>query len=267
MDPVKSAKTGRDARGIVTSYCRESTEMSGASSRDTFVRAHVRLVHHVARQLHRRLAVAVGLDELVSAGMLGLVAAADSYDPRRGVRFSTFAVPRIRGAILDELRRMDVLPRRLRKRLRMCQSTRRSLAAKLQRQPDASEVAATLGVGLAHLEELERNAALGAPLSWEAMSRSAQQGVAPAVDLAAEIEDRLSRQQLVARVRTAMTLLGEQERTVLALCYFEELKLRDVGLLLGVSASRVSQIRSRALLRLRQLARQTELVQIAGELL
>jgi RNA polymerase sigma factor for flagellar operon FliA len=99
------------------------------------------------------------------------------------------------------------------------------------------------------------------------MSRSAQQGVAPAVDLAAEIEDRLSRQQLVARVRTAMTLLGEQERTVLALCYFEELKLRDVGLLLGVSASRVSQIRSRALLRLRQLARQTELVQIAGELL
>lgn len=231
--------------------------MSGAGSRDAFVRRHVRLVYHVARQLQRGLKAFVELDELVSAGMLGLMAAAESYDPGRGVRFSSFAVPRIRGAILDELRRMDLLPRQLRKRFGVCQRVRNRLAMALQREPVESEVAAGLGIGVSRLREWESAAVARDTLSLDQIQARGY-AVAPEVEFASEIDERLAREQLVAKVRAAMTQLGHQERTVLALSYFEELKLREIGELLGISESRVSQIRTRALARLRDLVRRAE---------
>ena len=246
-----------DVAVIVAATHLETTEMSAASGHDAFVRRHVRLVYHVARRLQRSLKVFVELDELVSAGMLGLLAAAESYDPGRGVRFSSFAVPRIRGAILDELRRMDLLPRQLRTRLGACQRVRNRLAMTLQREPVESEVADSLGIGVSRLREWENAAVARDTLSLDQIQARGH-AVAPEVEFASEIDERLERAHLVAKVRAAMAQLSHQERTVLALCYFEDLKLREIGQLLGISESRVSQIRSRALARLRDLVSHAE---------
>src|SRR5919205_3678092 len=114
------------------------------SARDRLLSAHLSLVHHVARQVSRRLAANFDFDELVSAGTMGLMSALDSFDVSRGLAFSTFAVPRIRGAILDELRRQDHVPRSVRRKTRDIQAARSALAAKLCRMPEDHEVADAL---------------------------------------------------------------------------------------------------------------------------
>src|ERR687886_1119959 len=116
------------------------------SARERLLTAHLSLVHHVARQVSRSLAANFDFDELVSAGTIGLMSALDSFDPNRGLAFSTFAVPRIRGAILDELRRQDHVPRSVRRKTRDIGAARAALAAKLCRQPEDHEVAAELKV-------------------------------------------------------------------------------------------------------------------------
>src|SRR5262245_62864839 len=111
--------------------------------RDRLLEANVGLVHHVARQLATRLSTAAELDELVGAGALGLIQAADSFDPARGLSFSTYAVPRIRGAILDELRKQDHVPRNVRRRTRDVSGARDCLAARLRRSPTDDEMSRT----------------------------------------------------------------------------------------------------------------------------
>src|SRR5690349_13822917 len=116
---------------------------------------HVGLVHHVARQLSRRLHDKVDLDELVSAGSIGLMQAAASYEPARGLTFSTYAVPRIRGSMLDELRRHDHMSRGARKKARALSAAREALTRQLGREPRATEIAAELNVSPTTLREWE----------------------------------------------------------------------------------------------------------------
>src|SRR5438477_7916108 len=118
------------------------------AARDALLTEHLSLVHHVARQLERRLTNEVDHDELVSAGTLGLISAMGAFDAGRGLAFSTFAVPRIRGAILDELRRQDHVPRSVRRKTRDIGAARQNLAARLTRTPDDREVAQHLGVDM-----------------------------------------------------------------------------------------------------------------------
>src|SRR3954464_14771970 len=125
------------------------------SARDALLRENLNLVHHVARQLSKSLAVEADFDELVSAGTIGLMTAVKSFDARRGLAFSTFAVPRIRGSILDELRRQDHVPRSVRRKARDISAARQSLAAKLCRQPEDTEVADALGVDVQTLWKWE----------------------------------------------------------------------------------------------------------------
>ena len=125
------------------------------AARDTLLTDNLSLVHHVARQLERKLSNELDHDELVSAGTLGLMAAMQSFDPDRGLAFSTFAVPRIRGAILDELRRQDHVPRSVRRKTRDISGARNALAAKLCRQPEDTEVAEALGVDVQTLWKRE----------------------------------------------------------------------------------------------------------------
>src|SRR5262249_40347690 len=125
------------------------------AARDALLTENLSLVHHVARQLERKLSNELDHDELVSAGTLGLMSAMNAFDPDRGLAFSTFAVPRIRGAILDELRRQDHVPRSVRRKTRDIGAARGALAARLCRQPDDQEVAAALGVDVETLWKWE----------------------------------------------------------------------------------------------------------------
>jgi RNA polymerase sigma factor for flagellar operon FliA len=226
------------------------------AARSALLTKHLSLVHHVARQLARTLAAQADVDELVSSGTLGLMNAVDAFDVSRGLAFSTFAVPRVRGAILDELRRQDHVPRSVRRKTRDIAQARESLMRTLGRPPENRELAEALGVDCETLwrwqSDLERSVHVS--LDRSASDRDAT-SPAPAEFLADDdqqaADDRLSKEQEVALLREAILQLKDQERTVLSLHYFEELKLREIAAIVGLTESRVSQIRSKALLHLR----------------
>ena len=125
------------------------------AARDALLTENLSLVHHVARQLERKLSNELDHDELVSAGTLGLMSAMNAFDPERGLAFSTFAVPRIRGAILDELRRQDHVPRSVRRKTRDIGARARRARREALPQPDDTEVAAALGVDVETLWKWE----------------------------------------------------------------------------------------------------------------
>ncbi|MBX9928090.1 MAG: FliA/WhiG family RNA polymerase sigma factor [Gemmatimonadaceae bacterium] len=225
-------------------------------ARQRLLNDHLGLVHFVARQVARGLAVEMDFDELVSAGAVGLMNALESFDPKRGLAFSTFAAPRIRGAILDELRRQDHVPRSIRRKTREINAARDALGRELKRAPSAAETAAHMGVDLETLWRWQSDVenAVQLPLDRRAQT-SDETAPTPAEVLAIDeddsVEDRITHSQEVEILREAIMTLKDQERTVLSLYYFEELKLHEIAHILGLTESRVSQIRTKALGRLR----------------
>jgi RNA polymerase sigma factor for flagellar operon FliA len=215
---------------------------------------HLGLVHHVARQLARRLHDRVDLDELVSAGTLGLMQAAASYEPSRGLSFSTFAVPRIRGSMLDELRRHDPMSRGVRRKTRAIVAARDTLEHRLGREPKGAEVAGELGITPEMLHQWELEIEGSVRMSLDSAPRSLrEEGTVTAGDAIADergldVEERLTHEQRVTLLEIAIRTLKSQERTVLALYYYEDLTLQEIAHVLGLSAS---QIRTDALAKLR----------------
>jgi RNA polymerase sigma factor FliA len=225
------------------------------SARDALLRENLSLVHHVARQLSRSLAVEADFDELVSAGTLGLMTALKSFDPKRGLAFSTFAVPRIRGSILDELRRQDHVPRSVRRKARDISRARELLMRKLGRMPEDSELAIQLGTDVNTLWRWQSEVEGSVHLSLTATAGDDGSTMPSRVEFLSndeeQVDERLSREDEVGLLRQAILQLNDQERTVLSLYYFEELKSAEIAEVLGISESRISQIRSKALSRLR----------------
>jgi RNA polymerase sigma factor FliA len=225
------------------------------AAREALLAEHISLVHHVARQIHRRVSSNVELDELVSAGTMGLIEALERFEPTRGLAFSTFAVPRVRGAILDELRRIDHIPSSMRRRTRTLSTARESLRHELGREPVAEEVAELLGLDLPALWKLEAEAegtmrvTLDGPSGDDTDSAPHAQAMAP--EEYAGVEERITLDQETAILRETILRLSQQERTVLTLYYFEELKLHEIATVLEVTESRVSQIRAKAITKLR----------------
>lgn len=225
------------------------------NARALLLNEHLGLVHHVARQLSRSLAVEADFDELVSAGSVGLMSALDAFDVSRGLAFSTFAAPRIRGAILDELRRQDHVPRSIRRKTRDIAAAREALTRMHGVPPENPAIAEYLGVDLETLWrwQSEIEGVFHLPLDRTAPDSEAR--LAPADYLAGEteatIEDRITLTEEVEVLREAIMGLKEQERVVLSLYYFEELKLHEIAAILELTESRVSQIRSKAISKLR----------------
>ena len=226
------------------------------SARDAVLRQHLGLVYHVAQQLSRARANDVELDDLVSAGTLGLIDAFEHFDASRGLAFSTFAAPRIRGAMLDELRRLDRVPRSVRRKTRQIDTAASALARSLGREPGHSELAEQLGIDLATLWRWQTERESTQVMSIERKTGTGDASRATSEWLAGstgeEVDEALTLVQESAHLRDALLELAEQERTVLSLYYFEELKLNDIARILEVSESRVSQIRSKAIQRLRR---------------
>ena len=232
------------------------SDEGNAALREELITEHLGLVHHVARQLSRSLALDADFDELVSCGTIGLMKALTSFDPSRGLAFSTFAAPRIRGAILDELRRQDHVPRSVRRKSRDLASARKQLMRTLGREPSDAELACEVGIDMTTYWRWQSETEGSVHVSLDAPTNPANQNSRSPMEGAFVqdeygIEDILNHEQEVGILREAIMGLKEQERLVLSLYYYEELKLHQIAAILGVTESRVSQIRSKAVSRLR----------------
>jgi RNA polymerase sigma factor for flagellar operon FliA len=193
--------------------------------------------------MRSRLPNSVECADLVSDGILGLMEAIDRFDPDRGQSFQTYAVPRVRGAMVDALRALDWVPRSVRERVRAVETVQRTLQSRLGRVPEDTEVATELGIGVTELRELYST------LSVTSLGTMEDLELADELSSAATqaVEDEETRAALAGVVET----LPERDQVIIALYYFEGFTLVEVGRVLGVSESRVSQLHSRLTLMLR----------------
>jgi RNA polymerase sigma factor for flagellar operon FliA len=217
------------------------------------------LVHFVAQKLARSLSANVDPDEMLSVGALGLMKALESFDPSRGLAFSTYAVPRIRGAILDEMRRQDHVPRSVRLKRREIAQARETLMRLHGRTPRDKEVALKLGIDVATLwrweSDIDRTTHVSLS-SHESDGEDVGGTSSPIRYLRAagdQPDEGIQREERLAILQKAIGALKEQQRTVLSLQYFEDLNASEIAKVLGVSESRISQIRSKALAELRRI--------------
>lgn len=226
-------------------------------ARDQLVAEHLRLVYHVAWQVMRSCPQDVEFDELLSAGTIGLMNAIENFDPGRGLAFSTLAAPRIRGAILDDLRKRDVVPRSIRRKQRQVARARESLMHTLNRKPDPGETADALGIELEEYWKWSQDAeqahqiSLDQPRNHQEDSTVTVEEFTPDRD-APELDDSITQGEEIQILRDEILKLKDQDRLVLSLYYFEGLKLHEIASVLGVTESRISQIRSKAIKDLRK---------------
>lgn len=226
--------------------------------RDAMVGRHAGLVRKLALRLASRLPASVDLDDLVQAGMMGLLDAVTRYREVPTAQFETYATQRIRGAMLDELRSLDWAPRTVRERGRRVEQGLRAAAQRLGRQPTESEVAAELAIPLADYQAMLQDAH-GAHLLYadELVGGLDEQAHAPdeasplEVSATADPLKALATKELRDSLVRAIEQLPERERLLLSLCYEQGLNLKEAGLVLNVGEARVCQLRSQAIARLR----------------
>ena len=227
-------------------------------ARDRLVMAHVSLVKILARRLAQRLPSEVEVNELISVGVLGLVEAANRYQPSLGVPFDAFARRRVHGAMLDALRDLDWAPRSLRRLRRDLDSTVARLRHELAREPREAEVAAAMNLTAAQYERtIEQLRALDVATvrQLDAPGPDGESLLDVAIDPGEGAVAQLERKELRQHLAKALGTLPERERQILALSYDEELTLAEIGEVLGVSESRVCQLRTLAISRLRTTLR------------
>jgi RNA polymerase sigma factor for flagellar operon FliA len=220
-----------------------SVPSSRLRSRDALIAEHVEVARRIARRMARRCPAWISVDDLISAGLLGLAEAAARYDDSRQEPFLVFAEKRIRGAILDELRRGDIMPRRVRQMARKVGATIRELEQRHGGAPGDEAIALALGVTVeTYRDELEQLVHVSV-------------GALDDIDVAAGEDGspskQVERRELLGRVRDALGRLQERDILVLSLYYGDELTYVEISQVLGVTISRVCQLHGRAITRLR----------------
>ena len=224
--------------------------------REHLILEHLVQVRLIARRIHERLPVSVSLDDLISAGILGLIAAIDRYDSSQDVKLKTYAEYKIRGAILDSLRGLDWAPRQQRKRLKLIEAAIKALEQKHCRIPTEEEIAAYLHLPISEYQEWlseSRGLTLGSleQAGGEENGHSLLHYLSSANEQwPSRIVERAELENLLARAIDKMPRL---EKTILNLYYYEEITLREIATVVGLHESRVSQLKSQAILRLRSL--------------
>ena len=239
---------------------RVSAQAARLESRDELVMQNVALVKSLAQRLAQRLPSQVQVEDLVSAGVLGLIEAAGRYKSSLGVPFQAFARRRIHGAMLDALRDLDWAPRSLRRLRRDVDSAVASERARLGREPEEREIASALGMTVAQYEralEQLRTLELAAARELDAPTADGTPLLEFCVDPGESAVQTIERQELRAHLAQAIGELPERERQILALYYEEELTLAEIGEVIGVCESRVCQLRGLAVSRLRTLLRES----------
>jgi len=226
--------------------------------RDRLILTYAPLVKYVAGRLGSGLPAHVEEGDLVSYGLLGLIGAIERFDPDRDIKFETYAIARIKGSIIDELRSMDWVPRSVRARARDIERAIADLESRLTRAPTDEEIAAKLGITEEEFQdsllEISRSSIAALDELWASPGSGGD-----AVALIDTIEDPTAAEPQSAMAHTeirealgeAISRLPEREKLVVTLYYYEELTLREIGEVLGVTESRVSQLHTKAILRLK----------------
>lgn len=213
---------------------------------------YAQLVKRLAYQLAARLPSSVQVDDLVQAGMMGLLDALNFYDESHGAQFETYATQRIRGAMLDELREADWAPRSVRKNARGIEYAIHQLEQELGRAPGEQQIADKLGVPLAEYQEMLADARGHQLVHYEDFENDDGESIAfNLVDSRPTPFQMLQDESMRAMLVRAITELPEREKMVMAMYYQEDLNLKEIGAVLGVSESRVCQVHSQAIMRLR----------------
>jgi RNA polymerase sigma factor for flagellar operon FliA len=224
--------------------------------RDRLILRYAPLVKYVAGRLASGLPAHVDDDDLVSYGLLGLIGAIERYDPGRDVKFETYAMARIKGSIIDELRSMDWVPRSVRSRARDIERAIAELEARLGRAPTDEEIAQKLGLSEdelnASLSEISRTSIAALDELWT-VSGGDQIALIDTIEdtEGADPQAELAATEMREAIADAIARLPEREKLVVTLYYYEELTLREIGEVLGVTESRVSQLHTKAILRLK----------------
>jgi RNA polymerase sigma factor for flagellar operon FliA len=236
-----------DSAGIETSPLSEA-------EKEHMMLEHMPAVRWMARRIHERLPQHVDMEDLVSAGTVGLLDAFRKFDPAKKVQFRSYAQFRIRGAILDSLRTLDWSPRDLRRKGRAVEEAIRQLTARCGRAPAEPEVAQEMGLGLEEYQQL-LGELKGLEIGTLHLERSEDSGEEELAYIPTQPEDdplfRCLRGEMQERLSGAIEQLPERERLVVTLYYYEEMTMKEIGLALGVVESRVSQIHSSAVVHLR----------------
>lgn len=226
------------------------------AERDRLVMEHTGLVRVMAQRLAQRLPSQVEISDLISVGVLGLIDAATRYKPNTGVPFGAFARRRIQGAMLDSLRGMDWAPRSLRRLRREVDSALAEVRRRVGREPEEQEVAEHMGLSMPDytraLEQL-RTLEIGVVRSLDAAADDGTPWLELCIDPDEGVTARIERDELRQILARALQELPERERQILAMYYEEELTLAEIGEVIGVGESRVSQLRTMAISRLRSL--------------
>jgi RNA polymerase sigma factor for flagellar operon FliA len=229
-------------------------------SREEIVHKYLHLVKYVAGRISVNLPPNVELNDLVNDGILGLIDAIEKYDDARGVKFETYAITRINGAILDALRSLDWVPRAVRQRARELERAYQELESEFGRVPTDDELAVKLGVSRKELDNLMQRVRGTAVLSLEEFLPNEKGYEIPLVDTLKDAENDVTiaveQREICSALVDAVEQLSAQERTVISLYYFDGLTLKEIKSALNVSESRVSQIHAQAVIHLRQKLRQ-----------
>ncbi len=242
-----------DTKGLWQEYRRNRDE----KLRDRLILTYAPLVKYVAGRLGSGLPAHVEEGDLVSYGLLGLIGAIERYDPDRDVKFETYAIARIKGSIIDELRALDWVPRSVRARARDIERAVAELESKLGRAPNDDEIATKLGLTEDELEdsltEISRSSIAALDELWTVSAGGDQIALIDTIEdtQGPEPQTALAQTELREAMADAIARLPEREKLVVTLYYYEELTLREIGEVLGVTESRVSQLHTKAILRLK----------------
>jgi RNA polymerase sigma factor for flagellar operon FliA len=246
------------ARGELQELWQEYARSRDKSVRDRLILTYAPLVKYVAGRIGSGLPAHVDEGDLVSYGLLGLIGAIERFDPGRDIKFETYAMARIKGAIIDELRALDWVPRSVRSRAREIERAITELEARLGRAPTDDEIATKVGITTEELEDsltaISRSSIAALDELWTVSGEGGDQ-----VSLLDTIEDtdgpdpqlELTQTETREALGEAIARLPEREKLVVTLYYYEELTLREIGEVLGVTESRVSQLHTKAILRLK----------------
>ena len=233
-------------------YQAESSSHS-AEEREQLILDQMPQVRHIARRIHETLPGNVSLDDLISSGVIGLITAVDKFDPSHTVKLKTYAEYKIRGAILDSLRSMDWASRHSRKKYKDIEAAISAAGTRLQRSPSEEEIAGEMNLTIteywARLVEVQGltigslTAIIGGDGTMDLLSTIADDGELPSV--------AVERKELERLIEDAVELLPEQEKLIVALYYQEELTLREISEVIKLGTSRISELKTTSILRLR----------------
>lgn len=225
----------------------------GLNDKEQCLREYSHLVKRIAHQMMTKLPHSVQIDDIIQAGMLGLLDAASRYDEFRGAQFETYASQRIRGAMLDELREADWLPRSLRRNMRIIEIAISHLQQKLGISPNETEIAEELKMPLAEYQEMLQESRGAQLVYYEDFHDEDHDDFFDRFEFSSDSDplDLLENERFKIELIHAIESLPERERMLMGMIYEQEMNLREIGEVMGVSESRISQLHTQAVARIR----------------